>query len=283
MAEDEIERSVPAAETDAEGSTSAEAPRVKLEVFEGPLDLLLHLIKKNEVEITDIPIATITAEYLAYVEMMQDLNLDLAGEFLVMASTLMLIKSRMLLPDDPAGDEELEDDPRADLVRQLLEYQRYREVAADLGERPQLNRDVFTREPSLDNDDGAAPEDPGILISIWDLIEAYRRVLERARPASVHEVHLERVSLKERVEFVLARLSATRRIDFEALFPEEATKLEVIVTFLAVLELMKMHAIQAYQGEQFGSIVIALAVEDASEVRFDLVDEYETTVGKEEG
>lgn len=282
MAEDDIAGGAPAGDGEGEGAPAADVPRVKLEVFEGPLDLLLHLIKKEEVEITDIPIASITAQYLAYVDLMQDLNLDLAGEFLVMASTLTLIKSRMLLPDDAAGDDENEEDPRADLVRQLLEYQRYREVAATLADRPQLNRDVFAREPSLD-DDGVAPEPPAIKITVWDLIDAYRRVLERARPASVHEVRLERVSLRERVEFVLARLTAVRRIDFESLFPEDATRLEIIVTFLAVLELMKMHAIQAEQGEQFGTIVIALAVEDPSGVKFEGLDEYEHDAEKEEG
>jgi len=282
VAEDEIAGGPPASEAEGDGAATAEVPRVKLEVFEGPLDLLLHLIKKEEVEITDIPIASITAQYLAYIDLMQDLNLDLAGEFLVMASTLTLIKSRMLLPDEAASEDENEEDPRADLVRQLLEYQRYREAAATLADRPQLNRDVFVREPSLD-DDGAAPEPPPIRITVWDLIDAYRRVLDRARPASVHEVRLERVSLRERIEFVLARLSVARRMDFESLFPEEATRLEIIVTFLAMLELMKMHAIHAEQGEQFGSIVIALAVEDVSEVRFEGLDEYEHAAEKEEG
>jgi segregation and condensation protein A len=280
VSENDVERDAPGAENEVENETAA-LPRVRLDVFEGPLDLLLHLIKKNEVEIVDIPIASITAQYLAYVDLMQELNLDLAGEFLVMASTLTLVKSRMLLPDDAAGDEELEDDPRADLVRQLLEYQRYREAAATLAERPQLQRDVFAREPSLEGADAAEP--PPIKVSVWDLIEAYRRVLVRARPASVHEVQVERVSLRERVEFVLARLAVARRIDFELLFPEDATKLEVIVTFLAILELMKMRAVQAFQEEQFGGIVLALAVEDVSEIRIELLDEYEHHPVKEEG
>jgi segregation and condensation protein A len=282
VAEEEVERTVPVSEAEGEGDAGTDVPRVKLEVFEGPLDLLLHLIKKDEVEISDIPIASITAQYLAFIDLMQDLNLDLAGEFLVMASTLTLIKSRMLLPDEGVGDEELEEDPRADLVRQLLEYQRFREAAATMGERPLLNRDVFAREPSLDGDDTAA-EPPAIKVSVWDLIDSYRRVLERARPASVHEVQIERISLREKVEFVLARLAVSRSVDFESLFPEDSTKLAVIVTFLAVLELMKLHAIQAFQGEQFGTIVISLAVRDVSEVSIDLLDEYEQPIDEQEG
>ena len=148
----ELEREVDAGD-DAPVSVTAVAAgswdlyRVKLDVFEGPLDLLLHLIKKNEVEIVDIPIATITEQYLAYLDMMRELNLDIAGEFLVMAATLTLIKSRMLLPPSEDEEDDEEADPRAELVQQLLEYQRYREAALALAERPLLHRDVFVREP----------------------------------------------------------------------------------------------------------------------------------------
>lgn len=274
VVDDEVERGPQAAAVDGEDEAGGEVPRVKLEVFEGPLDLLLHLIKKSEVEISDIPIAEITQQYLAYVGLLRDLNLNLAGEFLVMAATLTLIKSRMLLPDEPATDEEVEEDPRADLVRQLLEYQRFREAAAAMGERPLLQRDVFAREPSWDGDEPMPVELPPIHVSVWDLLDAYRRVLERARPESVHEVNLERISLREKVDYVLARLQVTRTVDFEALFPEEASRLEIIVTFLAVLELTRLRAIAVRQAEQFGGIVVSLAVESVSEVRMDLLDEY---------
>ena len=276
---DEIDRD----RSEAEPEAPRLRPLVKLDVFEGPLDLLLHLIKKNEVEISDIPIATITEQYLAYVDLMRDLNLDLAGEFLVMAATLTLIKSRMLLPLDAAGDEEEEEDPRADLVRQLLEYQRYREAAATLAERPQLERDVFAREPAWDGDEALAAEPAPLKVSVWELMEAFRRMLERSRPASVHEVKLEQVSLRDRVRFVLARLAVSRSLDFESLFPEDATRLEFIVTFLAILELARVRAIRAYQEERFGPIVISLAAEDPDSVSLDLVDEYEHAPLKEEG
>ncbi len=273
-AEDETQT---VAEDDSREGTATpggQRPQVKLAVFEGPLDLLLHLIKRSEVEITDIPIATITEQYLAYIEMMRDLNLDLAGEFLVMAATLTLIKSRMLLPEEPADPEEEEGDPRADLVRQLLEYQRYREAAVTLAERPRLDQDVFAREPSWDGEEALAAEPAPLKVTVWELLEAFRRVLERARPARVHEVVLEQVSLRERVGFVLSRLRVARRLDFEALFPDDASRLEFIVTFLAILELVRLRAVQAHQLEGFGPIVLMLN-EYGDSVDLDAIEEYE--------
>ncbi len=249
--------------------------RVKLDIFEGPLDLLLHLIKKNEVEIADIPVATITEQYLAHLEMMRELSLDVAGEFLVMAATLMLIKSRMLLPQ--AEDEEEEADPRAELVQQLLEYQRYREAALDLGERPFLNRDVFVREATTLEPDEVAhlPEEPVRLrASVWDLMEAFRAVLARAKPEPVHEVIVETVSLRDRAQGMLRLLQERRSIEFESLFEVASTRIEIVVTFLALLELMKMGAVQATQETGFGSIRIELAVEDISTVTFGVLDDY---------
>jgi len=256
--------------------------RVKLEVFEGPLDLLLHLIKREEVEIVDIPIASITDQYLAYLDLMRDLSLDIAGEFLVMAATLTLIKSRMLLPQaEGEGDDEEETDPRADLVRQLLEYQRFREAAGQLAERPRLDRDVFAREPAWDEVPADPDGLPQIRASMWDLLEAFQAVLKRARPTAVHEVAAERISLRDRVQSVLRTLSVAKSIEFESLFDEDATRLEIIVTFLAVLELCRMQAIRAMQDRDFDRIIITLAVEDVSQVSLDLADEYENlTVGE---
>jgi len=259
---------------------SASLYRVKLPVFEGPLDLLLHLIKKNEVEIADIPVATITEQYLAYLEAMRDLNLDIAGEFLVMAATLTLIKSRMLLP--PSEEEEEEADPRADLVRQLLEYQRYREAALALAERPLLHRDVFVREPVMDAEP-VEGELPRLKVTPWELLDAFRNVLKRARPESVHEVVVEQISLRDRVRTLLQALGIARSLDFESLFADDATRFEIIMTFLAMLELMKMGAARATQEERYGRIVIELAIEDVSSLSLESVDEYERTAAEPGG
>ncbi len=248
------------------------AYRVRLDLFEGPLDLLLHLIKKNEVDVANIPVATITEQYLAYVELMRDLNLDIAGEFLVMAATLTLIKSRLLLPAPESEDEE-EADPRADLIRQLLEYQRYREAAQALGERPLLRRDVFVRVAGAD---GVPEADgpPAVKVTLWQLMEAFRIVLKRAQPDPVHEVASEGVSLRDRIGSLLHSLSVARSLTFDSLFDDGATRSFVIVTFLAVLELVKMGAVAAVQEEQVGTILIVLAVDDVARVTVDLTDDY---------
>lgn len=250
--------------------------RVQLDLFEGPLDLLLHLIKKNELDVTNIPVATITEQYLAYLDLMRELNLDVASEYLVMAATLTLIKSRLLLPSPETEDDE-ETDPRADLVRQLLEYQRYREAAASLAERPLLRRDVFTREASAE---GVAPDPdaaPLVRVTLWELMQAFRTVLARARPDPVHQVEAEAISLRDRITDLLRTLGVTRQLTFDSLFGEAPTRSFVIVTFLAVLELAKLGAIAAVQEEILGPIVIVLAVEDVRNVTIDLLDDYEGT------
>lgn len=249
--------------------------RVKLDVFEGPLDLLLHLIKKNEVEIVDIPVAKITEQYMSYIEMMRELNLDVAGEYLVMAATLTLIKSRMLLPPSEEDGDEEEADPRADLVRQLLEYQRYREAALALAERPFLQRDVFVREPFADVEAPAEPELPRLQVSTWELLAALKAVLQRARPEAVHEVVTERVSMRDRAQVLLDRLMRARVVDFESLFDDASTRLEIVVTFLALLELMKMGGVRAVQADLFGKIVIELATDDPASLHFGLLDDYD--------
>ena len=254
--------------------------RVRLELFEGPLDLLLHLIKKNEVDVRELPVAQITEQYLAYLDLLRDLNLDIAGEYLVMAATLTLIKSRMLLPS-PEPEEGEEADPRADLVRQLLEYQRYREAAESLGDRPLLRRDTFTREPSLE---GLPPEPEGaprIKVTLWELMEAFRVVLKRAEPDPVHQVAGEAVSLRARIDTLLATLGVARRVTFDSLFGEQPTRGYVIVTFLAVLELMKQHVVEALQEEIMGPIMITLSVDDVRTVAIDLLEEYDGNAAPE--
>ena len=248
--------------------------RVRLDLFDGPLDLLLHLIKKNEVDVTDIPIATITEQYLGYLDLLRELRLDVAGEYLVMAATLTLLKSRLLLPSPTTEDEE-DPDPRADLVRQLLEYQRYRQAAATLADRPLLRRDVFVRVPNaegLPSDAGGAPV---LRVTPWELMEAFRAVLQRARPDPVHHVAAETVTLRDRIASLLSTLTVARSVTFESLFGDAPARSFVIVTFLAVLELAKLGAIEAVQQEPLGDILLVLSVADGREVTMDLLDEYD--------
>jgi len=243
---------------------------VRLPIFEGPLDLLLHLIKRNEVEVTDIPIATITDQYLAMLEELPELNLDGAGEYLVMAATLMFIKSRMLLP--ATADEEPEEDPRAELVQQLVEYQRFREVAVALGERAVLARDVFAA-PGEPVDPPAPGEAPAVRdASLGDLLAALRDVLKRRTPPRAHEVSRQEYSVREAVEDILARFALAEAVEFGDLFAFDAPRGAIIVTFLALLELIRLRVIRARQAERFGPIVLGLAVASVEEAAARVVD-----------
>jgi len=232
--------------------------RVKLDVFEGPLDLLLHLVKKNEVELSDIPVATITDQYLAYLDLMQQLDLDVAGEYLVMAATLLHLKSRILLPRGDVNDEEEGEDPRAELARQLLEYRRFKEAADLLNHRDWLDRDVFARAPLQDETDSEI--DVLYDVSLGDLLDALQEILKRAAPEVIHAVILEQVSLRERLCFVLDTLREQGEVEFKDLFPIGATRLQILVTFLAILELVRMRMISLCQEELFGPIRLNLAV-----------------------
>jgi len=237
------------------------AYEIKLEVFEGPLDLLLFLIKKNEIDIYNIPIAAITEEYLKHLEAMKSLNLDLAGEYLVMASTLVHIKSKMLLPLSEEDSDLDEEDPRAELVRQLLEYKAFKEAALDLGKRNVLGRDVFKRqtfpERELDRDDRQPIE-----LSIFDLIEAFQKVLSTMKKEDIMEIEGERFSLSDTINEILEKLQASKDITFNELLGEGFTKRKLVYNFLAILELMKLNLIRACQAAPFGVIRIFLAVEE---------------------
>ena len=225
---------------------------VKLEMFEGPLDLLLHLIQKNELDITNIPIALITEQYLEYLQVMRDFNLDIAGEYLLMASTLLHIKSRMLLPAPAEEEGEAEEDPRAELVRRLLEYQKYKRAAGELGNRPMLDRDVFVR---LASSDGEEEEEEKIEANLFDLLEAFRDVLKRVKPEVFHEVILDRMTVEERVQEILSLLQKEKRsLAFHRLFPEQVTRRMVVVTFLAILELVKLRVVRIFQASPFETI-----------------------------
>jgi segregation and condensation protein A len=230
---------------------------VKLPAFEGPLDLLLHLIKVNEVEITDIPVHRIGEQYLRYLDVMRELNLDVVGEYLVMAATLAWIKSRMLLPAERVGEDGEEIDPRAELVARLLEYQRFKEVAQELGERKRLERDVWAaRGAELDAPSEGERE---IEVGLFDLVEAYRRVLEARRDAtlSAHAIEAEEVTIRERMLAVMqileARAAVGSSIELDVLLAEEfagraISRSVVVCTFIGMLELTRLAAIRIYQS-----------------------------------
>ena len=220
---------------------------VKLEMFEGPLDLLIHLIHKNEVDIFDIPISTITEQYLEYLELMKSLEMSIAGDFLVMASTLIHIKSRMLLPSRNIGDEE--EDPRLEIARPLLEYMQLKEMAKELSERELLGRDVFKRNniTSFDEYPDMAPKPD---VTLFQLMDAFRRVLALGRPETSLTISLEKWSVEDKTKLIIARLREQSDIFFEEIFSENQELSELVVTFLALLELVHMGLIRVFQPSQ---------------------------------
>lgn len=227
----------------------------RLEGFEGPLDLLLHLIQKNELDILNIPIALITEQYLEYLQLMKVLNLDVAGEYLLMASTLLHIKSKMLLPKSSEREEE-EEDPREELIRRLLEYQKYKQAGGELEKRPMLDRDVFIRLMPAEPEEG--PEEERIEVNLLELLEAFRQVLERVKTETVHEVILEHLSVEDKIQEILMLLERENRsLTFHRLFPEQASRRVVIITLLAILELVKMKRIRIFQLAPFETIRVS--------------------------
>jgi len=234
----------------------------RTEAFEGPLDLLLHLIKKNEVDIYNIPIAAISRQYLDYLDLMQELNLDIAGEFLVMASTLIQIKSQMLLPPsaDPDLDDEKIEDPRAELVRRLLEYERYRDASIELASRNLLERDVFARNFVSADLDAVAIEEALPEIELFELVDAFRRILAKAPRESFHEVGSENISIADRISDVLAFLEGKESVEFEELFAGSNTREYIVASFLAILELCRLRMIRILQFETYGRLLVKNAV-----------------------
>lgn len=232
---------------------------VRLEHFEGPLDLLLHLIKKHQVNIYDIPIAMIAQQYLNYLSMMKSLNLAVAGEFLVMAATLVHIKSRMLLPTDET-DVEDEDgpDPREELVRRLLEYRQFKDAARQLDDRERLWREIYAREPMplppVRSDEVSLDE-----VSLFDLVDALQGVLARLPAGSLVEIVPENLTVKDRMNVILEALDTKESVTFQSLFEGQTHRLVVIVSFLALLELVKMNLVRLFQGEAFGAILVIRA------------------------
>lgn len=237
--------------------------RVRLPTFEGPLDLLLHLIQEHELDILNIPIAFVAEKYVEYITLMHELNIDVASEYLVMAATLAHIKSRMLLPAAPADPEdasaEQEVDPRAELVRRLLEYQKYKNAAEQLGGRSLLGRDVFGRGAPAPVEEGAVPLAP---VSLFKLLDAFQSVLTRAKITVDHEIDLEHFSITDRINELADVLKQTPRVEFEQLFADRNSRAEVIITFLALLEMTRLRMTRLHQRAPLEPIFVELAVTD---------------------
>jgi segregation and condensation protein A len=237
--------------------------QIKLDVFEGPLDLLLHLIREHQLDILDIPIAAITDEYLRYLALMQELDLDVAGEFLLMAATLIHIKSKMLLPPDETaeGEEAEQEDPRAELVSRLLEYKRFKEAAQTLG--------VLESETAYLHRRGAPAMEMEIegplQVSMVELLRALRDVLARTDTAAPLEITPEEINVGQRVVMLIDRLAAESPIEFGQLFGQATRRVEVIVTFLALLELLRRRLATVRQSEAMGPIMIYRTVERVDE------------------
>ncbi|MBN2531027.1 MAG: segregation/condensation protein A [Deltaproteobacteria bacterium] len=245
---------------------------VSLDVFEGPLDLLLHLIKKHELDIFDIPIAFVTQKYLEYLELMKDLNLNLASEYLEMAAHLTYIKSKMMLPNPDGDDEEdgLEDgpDPREELVRQLLEYQKYKTAADDLADRPQHGRDVFIRDPlKVKHEEDRDLASPGL----FALMEALKKILEQVdysenNPYKNNEILITQISLTARIHEIVDILQKKSRVLFTELFEGVYSRIDVITSFMAILEMTKLNLAKVHQAAPNSEIYISvLADRDAAE------------------
>jgi segregation and condensation protein A len=229
---------------------------IKVPVFEGPLDLLLHLIKENKIDIYDIPISIITHQYLEYIEVMKELNLEIASEFLVMAATLIYIKSRMLLPPDETieGAEEQED-PRAGLVQRLLEYQAYKEASATLRDKEGEWSNIFSRPPMEKEDIVLEPEPYLFDVNMFDLMGALKKILQRVPPEAIR-ITRETLTVKDKIALIIDKMENEHTMRFDALFAEDITRVEIIVTFLALLEILRLGLARAYQDKEFGSIWI---------------------------
>jgi segregation and condensation protein A len=246
-------------------AASAEVPggyRVQLPTFEGPLDLLLHLIEEHELDIFDIPIAFIAAKFVEYVTLMQEVNIDVASEYLVMAATLAHIKSKQLLPVVPADQEDEQEpelDPRAELVRRLLEYQKYKNVAEQLAGSPVLGRDVFLRGVQGADAEGVAPIAG---LSLFKLLDAFQTVLSRVKATVDHQIDFERFSITDRINELSELLKRRHRMAFVDLFDGQSSRGELIVTFLALLEMTRLRLTRLFQEGPLAPIEVELAVSD---------------------
>jgi len=235
-----------------EGSPSAFS--VKLDIFEGPLDLLLFLIKRDEIDITDIPIAKITSEYLSLLKLLERLDLEVAGEYILMAATLIRIKSAMLLPKDPDAEED--EDPREELVQALLEYRKFKEAAGQLREHEDHERDVYAR---TDFSDGAPPSRSEFVMdrTLIHLLSAFHDVISRIEPETIHRVEAEELTVDDRIVELEEMLAEAGQIEFARLFLDLPARWMIVVTFLALLEMARLRRITLSQGRPFEPLVFA--------------------------
>jgi segregation and condensation protein A len=225
---------------------------IKIPAFEGPFDLLLHLIRENKLDIYDIPISVITSQYLEYIEIMKELNLEIAGDFLVMAATLIQIKSRMLLPPDEEAVAEEQEDPRLDLVQRLLDYQKYKEAASDLRTKEEEWMKVFHKEPLAEEG-----EEEGELylfdLSLFDLLDAFKKILDKAPPEIV-SITRETLTVKDKISMIMEILEGKEAVRFEDLFRDGISRVQLIVTFVSLLEIIRLGLARVYQEKDFGNI-----------------------------
>lgn len=269
MSDDDI---IPSEELDAKNLT-----HVKLPVFEGPLDLLLYLIKKDELDIYDIPIERITTQYLDYLRIIKMLDLEVAGDYLVVAATLLYIKSRVILPHDqrPPEDEAEEDDPRWELIRQLVEYKKYKDAAFELSQCLARQENVHSRGGTFKPEasaDGSLPFDK---VGLFDLLAVFQKVLARAsKDEDLRDIFEDRFTVSDKIQFIQGRLIERSRVVFEELFVEGASRTEIVVTFLAVLELIRLKQIGVTQDGAFGAIeLVKLAAAQSSYVAEETTEE----------
>ncbi len=263
-AQAEAPKPTPETHRSFEGEYRLEIPKAG---FEGPLDLLLHLIQQHELDILDIPIAFVTERFLTYLNLMRELSIDVASEYLVMAATLAHIKSKMLLPVAPEGQDdglpgEEEEDPRAELVRRLLEYQKYKAAAADLAERGTLGRDVFGRGSSEPVPSGPAPF---AKTSVFSLFDAFEKILKKTKVKLNHEVVFDRISITDRIVELTELIGERRRMTFEELlapFGENLTRFDLVITFLALLEMCRLRLLQVYQAGPLAEIYLEVTSAD---------------------
>jgi segregation and condensation protein A len=230
-----------------------DAMKVFLEAFEGPLDFLLYLIRKQNIDILDIPVASVTKQYMEYIDLMQELSLELAAEYLVMAAILAEIKSRMLLPPLPSDAENSEEDPRAELVRRLQEYERFKQAAEELEKLPREERDIFTAE--VDSSE-LSVDKPQPSVALADLVQALMDVLKRAELHAHHHITMETLSVREKMSHILAMLQDKEHYLFTNLFNLAEGRLGIVVTFLAMLELLKQGLIEFVQAMAFAPIYL---------------------------